>query len=56
VPYLWKKNSNVHESLGLFLSRYGIPEALVSDNARAYLGGTFNKKAKEAGIFCNTDP
>jgi transposase InsO family protein len=52
-----EKESNVHESLDLFLSRYGIPEALVSDNARAYLGGNFKKKAKEAGIFCKlTDP
>ena len=51
------KESDVHETLDLFLSRYGIPEALVSDGAQAYLGGQFKKKAKEAGCFCKvTDP
>ena len=52
-----KKESDVHESLDLFLSRYGIPEALISDGANAYTGGNFKAKAKEAGIFCKlTDP
>ena len=52
-----EKESNVGETLDLFLSRYGIPEALVSDNAKAYIGGSFKKKAKEAGVFCKlTDP
>ena len=52
-----QKESDVHESLDLFLGRYGIPEALVSDNAKSYIGGTFRKKAREAGIFCKlTDP
>jgi hypothetical protein len=52
-----KKESDVHETLDLFLSRYGIPEALVSDGAKAYTGGLFKKKAREAWIFYKlTDP
>ena len=52
-----KKESDVHESLDLFLSRYGVPELLISDGAKAYVGGEFKKKAKQAGIFCKlTDP
>jgi len=52
-----KKESDVHESLDLFLTRYGIPETLVSDGAKAYTGGQFMKKAREAGISCKlTDP
>jgi len=52
-----KKESDVHESLDMFLSRYGIPESLVSDGAKAYTGGEYKKKAKEAGVFCKvTDP
>lgn len=52
-----KKESDVHESLDLFLSRYGIPESLISDGAKAYTGGQFKSKAKEAGVFCKlTDP
>ena len=51
------KESDAHATLDLFLSRYGIPEALVSDNAKAYIGGQYRKKAKEAGVFCKlTDP
>ena len=51
------KESDVHETLDLFLSRYGIPEALVSDGAKSYLGGKFRKKAREAGCYCKvTDP
>jgi transposase InsO family protein len=52
-----KPVSEVHETLDLFLGRYGVPEALVSDGARAYTGGKFKKKAKQAGIFCKlADP
>ena len=52
-----KKVSEVHETPDMFLSRYGIPEALVSDGAKAYLGGNFKKKAREACVFCKlTDP
>jgi hypothetical protein len=46
-----QKESDVHETLDLFLGRYGIPEALVSHNAKAYIHGDSNKKAKEAGVF-----
>jgi hypothetical protein len=42
-----KKESDVHETLDLFLSRYGLPEALVSDGARAYLGGKFRNKQEK---------
>ena len=52
-----RKESDVHETLDLFLSRYGIPEALVSDGAKAYSGGKFQRKAKEARCICKTtDP
>jgi hypothetical protein len=44
--------SDVHETLDLFLGRYGIPEALISDGDMAYTGGEFKKNAKQAGIFC----
>jgi hypothetical protein len=44
--------SEVHETLDLFLGRYGIPEALISDCAKYYTGGEFRNKAKQAGIFC----
>jgi hypothetical protein len=51
------KESEVHETLDLFLCRYGIPEALISDGAKSYTGGEYRKKAKQAGIFCKlTDP
>ena len=51
------KESDVHETLDLFLSRYGIPEALVSDGAKAYQGGKFKQRAREAGCYCKvTDP
>ena len=52
-----KKESDVHETLDLFLNRYGIPEALISDGAKSYIGGDFKKKARQAGVFCKlTDP
>jgi hypothetical protein len=51
------KEAEVHETLDLFLYRYGIPEALISNSAKLYTGGKYKKKAKQAGIFCNlTDP
>jgi hypothetical protein len=51
------KIAEVYEKLDLLLSRYGIPEALVSDNAQDYIGGNFKKKTKEAGVFCKlTEP
>jgi hypothetical protein len=42
TDFVWSKNfpikkeSDVHETLDLFLSRYGVPELPVSDEARAY--------------------
>jgi hypothetical protein len=52
-----KKESDVHETLDLFLNRYGLPEALVSDGAQALTQGEFKRKAREAGCFCKvTDP
>jgi hypothetical protein len=36
----------VHETLDLFLGRYGIPEALISDGAKSYTGGEYRKKGK----------
>jgi hypothetical protein len=38
-----EKEWDVHEPLDLFLGRYGIPEALVSDNAEAYIHGNYKK-------------
>jgi hypothetical protein len=46
------KESDVLETLELFLGRYGIHEALISDGAKSYTGGEYSKKAKHAGIFC----
>jgi hypothetical protein len=46
------KESEVHETLDLFLGIYRIPEALISDGAKSYTGGEYRKKAKQAGIFC----
>jgi hypothetical protein len=46
------KEADVHETLDLFLGRYGIPESLISDGAKSYTGGEYRKKAKQAGIFC----
>jgi hypothetical protein len=43
--------SEVHETLDLFLGRYDIPEALISDGVKSYTGGAYRKKAKQAGIF-----
>jgi hypothetical protein len=42
----------MHETLDLFLGRYGIHEALISDGAKSYTGGEYRKKEKQAGIFC----
>jgi hypothetical protein len=51
------KESKVHETLDLFLGRYGIPEALISDGAKSYTGGEYRKKAQKSGICCKlTDP
>jgi hypothetical protein len=51
------KEAEVHETLDIFLGRYGTPEALISDGAKYYSGGEYMKKAKQAGIFCKlTDP
>jgi hypothetical protein len=48
---------DVPETLELFLGRYGIPEALVSNNAKAYIQGDYKKKANQAGVFCKlADP
>jgi hypothetical protein len=49
------KESEVHETLDLFLSRYAVPEALISDGAKAYTSGKFRQKAKEAGCFLQID-
>jgi hypothetical protein len=46
------KGSEVHETLDLFLGRYGLPEPLISDGAKPYTGEEYRKKAKQAGIFC----
>jgi hypothetical protein len=55
--YPMQNESKVHETLDLFLSRYGVPESLISDGAKAYTVGEYLKKAKQAGIFCKvTDP
>jgi hypothetical protein len=52
-----KRKSDVHETLDIFLSRYGIPEALISDGAKAYTGGQCCQKERDAGCFCKlTDP
>jgi hypothetical protein len=45
-----EKELDVYESLDLFLGRYGIPESLLSDNAKACIHGDYKKKAKQAGV------
>jgi hypothetical protein len=52
-----RKESDVHETLKLFLTRFGIPEALISDGARALIAGRFKQAAREAGCHLKlTDP
>jgi hypothetical protein len=50
ITFPMKKESDFHETLDLFLLHYEIPEALVSDGAKAYTSGLFKKKASEAGV------
>jgi transposase len=63
VRFLYRKNQMYTKrwiyflALDIFLGRYGIPEALASDNAKAYIHDELKKKAKEAGVFYKlTDP
>jgi hypothetical protein len=42
-----QKESDEHETWDLFLGSYGIPEALVSDNAKAYIHCDFKRKLKK---------
>lgn len=52
-----KKESDAHETLKLFLKRFGIPESLISDGARALIAGKFKQAAREAGCHLKmTDP
>jgi hypothetical protein len=45
------------QTLDLFLSRPGIPGSMIPDGAKSHTEGQYQKKAKEAGIFCKlTDP
>jgi hypothetical protein len=46
-----QKEAEAHETLDLLLGRYGIPESLLCDGEKAYIGGEYCKKAKQAGIF-----
>jgi hypothetical protein len=55
----WSRSNpmQLHETLNLFLGRYGIPESMISDGAKSYTGGQYFNKAKQEGIFCKfTDP
>jgi hypothetical protein len=47
-----QKESEAHETLDLFLGRYGIPESLICDGANSYTGGQYRNKTKQEGIFC----
>jgi Reverse transcriptase (RNA-dependent DNA polymerase) len=52
-----QKEADVHETLDIFLSRYGVPDSFISDGARAFEFGKFRKKARDAGCYCKlTDP
>jgi hypothetical protein len=52
-----QKESEGHETLDLFLSRYGVSESLISDGAKAHAVGEYCKKTTQTGIFCKvTDP
>jgi hypothetical protein len=47
----------VYEKLDIFLARFGIPEALISDGAKTHTLDRFRQKARDAGYFCkSTDP
>jgi hypothetical protein len=35
------RDAEVREKFDLFLGRYGIPEALISDGAKSYTGGEY---------------
>jgi hypothetical protein len=40
------KETEVHETIDLFLGRYGIPEAFISDRAKSYTSEEYRKEAK----------
>jgi hypothetical protein len=46
------REAEAHETLDLFLGRFGIPEGLIFNGAKSYTGGEYRKKAKQAGISC----
>jgi hypothetical protein len=47
ITFPMKTESDVQETLDIFLPRYGGPDVLVSDGARAFIFGLFWKKAIE---------
>jgi hypothetical protein len=49
-----QKESEVHKILDLFLIRYGIPESLISDGAKSYLGGKYWTKRNKQVSFASS--
>jgi len=46
------KESQAHETLSLLFKRDGVPNELISDNAKAQTKGDFRKKALDADVYC----
>lgn len=50
-----RKESDVHETLKLFLSRFGIQESLISDGARALIAGKIEAGSQRSGMPSEDD-
>jgi hypothetical protein len=44
-----KKEKEAHEALSLLFNRYGAPNVMVVDGAKAQVEGEFRRKLRDAG-------
>jgi hypothetical protein len=52
-----KKEKEAHEDLSLLFHRYGVPNGMVMDGAKAQVEGGFRRKLRDAGCHINqTEP
>jgi hypothetical protein len=52
-----KKESDVHETVDEVFHRFGVPNSLISDQAKSLTQSKFKPKARQAGCPCDvTDP
>jgi hypothetical protein len=52
-----KKEKEAHEALSLLFHRYGVPNVMVMDGAKAQVEGGFRRKLRDAGCHINqTEP